>query len=153
MEGLGKYLAGHSFFEKMDRKHIDFLEDCASNARVDEGEYICREGDPAEKFFLIRHGKIAVEAHRPRKGSVIIQTLGPGDVVGWSWVFPPYEYHFDARAVELTRIVALDAKCMRNKFDLDFEFGFYMMRRLVEVIADRLQATRIQLLDVYGEKG
>jgi CRP/FNR family transcriptional regulator, cyclic AMP receptor protein len=79
-----------------------------------------------------------------------IQTLGVGEVLGWSWLFPPYRWLFDARTIELTRAIALDGKCLRAKCDEDHHLGYEMVKRFAQVIIERLQASRLQLLDVYG---
>jgi CRP-like cAMP-binding protein len=93
---------------------------------------------------------VAVEISTPERGPVIIQSLGEGDVLGWAWMMPPYRWHFDARAVELTRAIALDGRCLRERSESDHDLGFQLMRRAAHVMEERLQATRLQLLDVYG---
>lgn len=87
----------------------------------------------------------------PKRGAITIQTLSAGDVLGWSWLFPPYHTHFGARAIEPIRALSLDAKCLRNKCEEDHDLGYEFMKRFSEVVIQRLQATRLQLLDVYGE--
>jgi CRP-like cAMP-binding protein len=150
LEGL---LAEQPFFKGMDPHWIAFLAGCAANVRFDAGSYILREGAEADRFLLIRYGRVALETHVPQRGAVTIATIGKDDVVGWSWLFPPYRWTFDARALELVRAVAFDAACIRRKCEEDPAFGFVMMMRLVPVIISRLQATRLQLLDVYGSAG
>jgi hypothetical protein len=81
---------------------------------------------------------------------MMITTLGAGELVGWSWLFPPYRWHFDARATELTRTIAFDGACLRDKCEQDHDLGYELMRRFASLMLDRLQATRLQLLDVYG---
>jgi hypothetical protein len=76
--------------------------------------------------------------------------LGEGEILGWSWLIPPYNWHFDARAVELTRAIALDGKCLRNKCEQDHDLGYELLKRFAHIMEQRLQATRLQLLDVYG---
>jgi CRP-like cAMP-binding protein len=123
---------------------------CASNVKFDQGEFVFREGGDADKFYLIRHGRIALEVFTTNKGPVTLQTLGEGEVVGWSWLIPPYHWHFDARAVELTRALALDGKCLRGKCDDDHSLGYELMKRFTHIMEERLQAARLQLLDLYG---
>ncbi|MDR5684310.1 MAG: cyclic nucleotide-binding domain-containing protein [Armatimonadota bacterium] len=150
MEDLEALLARQPFFRGMDPRWIAFLAGCARNVRFNAGEYLFHEGDEAIRFLLIRHGRVALETHVPGHGPVTIQTIGADDVVGWSWLFPPYRWIFDARAVELVRAVEFEAACIRQKCDQDPAFGYVMLMRLVPVIVSRLQATRLQLLDVYG---
>jgi hypothetical protein len=109
-----------------------------------------QEGDPAHKFFLIRRGAIALEIHAPGRGPLRIETLGAGEVVGWSWLFPPHRWAMDGRALESLHVVSFDGACLRGKCEADLELGYELMRRFAAVMVDRLQATRLQLIDVYG---
>ncbi|UCD63024.1 MAG: cyclic nucleotide-binding domain-containing protein [Candidatus Zixiibacteriota bacterium] len=150
MQTLKPYLAEHPFLQGMAERHIELLVGCASNVRFDEGQYIFREGDEANEFYFIRHGKLALEVFRPHKGGIVVQTLKAGDVVGWSWLIPPYFRHFDCRAVELTRAIVLDGTCMREKCNEDYQLGYEIMKRFAHVMEDELLALRLQLLDIYG---
>lgn len=152
MENLEKILAEHRFLTGMAPEHVHLIVGCASNVRFEAGQYLFREGDQANKFYFIRQGKIAVEIRAPAKGSIVIQTLGEGEVLGWSWLIPPYEWHFDARAVELTRAFALDGKCLRTKCEEDHHLGYELLNRFTDIIEQRLHAMRLQLLDVYGKQ-
>jgi CRP-like cAMP-binding protein len=147
---LEPILAQHPFLKDLDPRHLGIIVGCASNVRFDAGAYIFREGQEANQFYIIRHGKVALELFAPERGVLTIQTLGAGEVLGWSWLFPPYQWLFDARALELTRAIALDGKCLRTKCDEDHSLGYVMVKRFAQVIIDRLQASRLQLLDVYG---
>ncbi len=93
---------------------------------------------------------MAIETYVPQRGSVMIDTYGEGDVLGWSWLVPPYNWHFDARALELTRVIALDGKCLRKKCEEDRYFGYELLKRFTKIIEQRLESIRIQLIDVYG---
>ncbi|UCD93540.1 MAG: cyclic nucleotide-binding domain-containing protein [Candidatus Zixiibacteriota bacterium] len=150
MENIERILKEHPFLEGMDEKHIKLLVGCASNVVFKAGEYIFREGEEADKFYFIRHGKVLVETFIPQKGPVIIRSRHEGEIFGWSWLVPPYKWHFDARAVELTRAIALDGKCLRGKCEEDHDLGYEIMKRFALIIAERLEATRLQLLDIYG---
>ena len=149
-ETLEPYLAEHSLFRGLSSDYVTLVSGCASNVRFAEGERIFRQGEPAERCYLIRHGMVSLEIRSPTTGPVTIQTLGPGEVLGWSWLFPPYKWHFDAQAKELTRAVALDGKCLRGKCDQDPKLGYELMKRLSALIHARMQATRLQILDIYG---
>ena len=152
MENLEKILEGHSFLAGMDPKHVEFITGCASNVSFKAGEFIIREGEDANAFYLIRHGKVMIETFVPQKGPVLIRTRDAGEVLGWSWLVPPYKWHFDARALEVTRAIALDAECLRKKCDEDHDFGYEIMKRFTAIIAERLEATRLQLMDIYGKE-
>jgi CRP/FNR family transcriptional regulator, cyclic AMP receptor protein len=150
METLEPLLAEHAFFKGMSPEYVQTLVGCASNARFTAGETIVREGDHADKFFLVRSGRVAIELFVNGRGPVTVQTLDEGDVVGWSWLVAPYVWRFDARALELTRVIALDGACLRGKCDDDPKLGYELLKRFAYVMTERLQATRLQLLDMYG---
>ncbi len=150
MQTIEEILAQHDFFRDMDPVYLKLLAGCGMNVRFDPGDYLFREGEPANTFFLIRHGQVAIELYDPRRGQLPIDTAGENEVLGWSWLYPPYKWHFSARAVSLTRAIAMDGKCLRDKCDADHDLGYDLMRRFALIIIDRLQATRLQVLDVYG---
>jgi CRP/FNR family cyclic AMP-dependent transcriptional regulator len=147
---LEPLLAEHPFLRGLEPRYLALLVGCAANVRFEAGDYIFREGEEADRFYIIRHGKVALELFTPERGALTIQTLGAGDVLGWSWLFPPYRWRFEARALELTRAIALDGACLRRKCDEDHSLGYELVKRFAHVIVERLQATRLQLLDVYG---
>lgn len=153
MENLQRILAEHPFFEGMDAAHIALLVGCASNVAFKADEYIFREGGPADTFYIVRHGRVMLETFAPQKGPVMIQTLKEDDILGWSWLIPPYRWHFDARADGQVRAIALDGKCLREKCETDHDLGYELMKRFTVVISQRLDATRLQLLDIYGNGG
>ena len=149
-ESLAQIVRAHRFFAGLDEAASRLVGGCASNARFDAGRYLFREGEPADRFYLIRHGRVALEVTAPARGAVSFQTLGPGEIVGVSWLIPPYRWSYDARALERVRAIAMDARCLRRKCDEDHDLGYDMMLRFVPVLVERLQATRLQILDVYG---
>ena len=152
METLKRILSEHAFFRGMEERYLDLLEGCASNVRFDAGEFILREGQQADIFFLIRHGMVGLEMFVPGKGAITILTVGENELVGWSWLVPPYKWRFDARALQLTRAIALDGKCLRDKSEKDHDLGYELLKRFVPIIEERLSATRLQLLNVYETK-
>ena len=149
---LESILKQHAFLQGLDRKHLKLLEGCVTNEVFKGGEFIFREGKKADKFYLLREGHVAVEIPGAERGPIVIETLGPGDVLGWSWLFSPYRWNFDAKVVKVTRAFALDARCIREKCERDHDFGFELMKRFGQVIIDRLHAARLQILDVYGKR-
>jgi len=150
MENLEKLLKEHPFFAGMKDEHVALLVGCAKNAVYKAGQFVFREGDDADSFFILRHGKVVVETFVPNRGPIAIQTREAGEVLGWSWLVLPYRWRFDARAVELTRAVVLDGKCLRDRLDKDHDLGYELMKRFSVLIAQRLEATRLQLMDIYG---
>jgi len=120
------------------------------NVRFDAGAFLFREGDPADRFYLVRRGRAAIEISAPERGGIVVETVGPGEVIGFSWLFPPYRWRFDARVLEPMTALALDGACLRGKCEEDHELGYQLVRKAADVVLERLQATRMQLLDVYG---
>lgn len=149
-EDLTDILRQHPFLLGLSDEHMKTLVGCASNVRFAEGAYLIREGELANKFYLIRAGRVALEIDVPGKGGLRIQTTGPGEILGWSWLIYPFRWHFSGVAVAETRAIALDGECLRNKCENDAHFGYEMLKRLAQVMERRLEATRLQLLDVYG---
>ncbi|HEX2291807.1 MAG TPA: cyclic nucleotide-binding domain-containing protein [Gaiellaceae bacterium] len=136
-------------FADLPEPHLATIAGCGTTAHFDEGEYLFREGDPADTFYVIRFGAVALETHVPGRGPARLVTLHDEDVLGWSWLFPPYRTHLDARALQSVGALAFDGACLRGKASDDHDLGYELMRRFAEVIMSRLQATRMQLLDVY----
>jgi CRP-like cAMP-binding protein len=148
---LEPILASHPFLKGLDPALLALLVGCASNVRFEANGVVFRDGDPANQFFLVREGKIAIEIPVPGRGEMMIQTLEGGEVLGWSWLIPPYRWRFSARAVEPTRAIALNGKCLREKFESNHHLGYELLKRFAPIIAQRVEATRMQLLDVYRE--
>jgi CRP/FNR family transcriptional regulator, cyclic AMP receptor protein len=140
-------------FEGMTPADLELIAGCGSNVRFQTGELVFRNGDDAETFYVIRHGSVALETFVPGRGPVTIETLEAGDVLGWSWLFPPYRWHFDARALSLVRATSFDGACLRGKCENDPRLGYDLMSRFAQVVIARLQWTRMRLLDVYGYAG
>jgi CRP/FNR family transcriptional regulator, cyclic AMP receptor protein len=150
IQTLEVILAKHPLFEGLEQKYLEIIVGCAKNVRFKEGEFILREGKQADTFYLVREGRIAVDIYAPNVGAITIHTIQPGEVLGWSWLMSPYRWHFDAQALEPIRAIALDGKCIRNKCEENKDLGYELMKRFSQVIVQRLQATQMQLLDVYN---
>ncbi|HSN81435.1 MAG TPA: cyclic nucleotide-binding domain-containing protein [Polyangiales bacterium] len=136
-------------FSDMQDDHIATIASCAKNMRFHAGQKIYAEGDPADKFLIVREGRVAIDIETPHRGVLTVQTVGPDEVVGWSWLFPPYTWHYNARAVRDTRAIALDGKCLRDKIEYDPKLGYELMKRFSAVMVSRLEAMRMQLMDIY----
>jgi CRP/FNR family transcriptional regulator, cyclic AMP receptor protein len=149
-EDLSEILHKQPFVNDLEDKHLHTLVGCAANLYFPDGTYLFHEGEAAEMFYLIRSGRIALEMHGGKKGIMRILTMGPGESGGWSWLLSPYRWHFDACVVDNARVLALDGKCLRKKCETDHDFGYEMLKRLTQVLQRRVEATRLQLLDVYG---
>jgi CRP-like cAMP-binding protein len=148
-EDLTEVIRQHPFLADLSKVHMEVLVGCASNVHFAEGSYAIREGEIANKFYLIRTGLVALESVVNARRRIRIQTVGPGEVLGWSWLVRPYRWHFNGLAVAEVRAIALDGECLRNKCENDHDFGYEMLSRFSRVIERRLEATRMQLLDLY----
>lgn len=149
-ENLTGMLRQHPFLAGIVDHHMDVILGCASNVRFAEGSYLIHEGQLANKFLLVRTGRVALETDVNARGPLRIATVGPGEVLGWSWLISPFRWHFSGLAVAEVSAIALDGDCLRTKCESDHDFGFEMLRRLSQVMERRLEATRLQLMDVYG---
>ena len=150
MDGLERIVGEHRLFAGLGQGFIDLAAGCAKNVVFKADEYLFHAEDPADWIFLIRHGRVALELVTPGRGAMQYETLGEGEVVGLTWLLPPYRWGFDARAIEMTRAIALDARCLRDKCEADPALGYAILKRFLPVLVQRLQATRLQMLDVYG---
>jgi len=145
-------LEDFDFFQEIDSHLLDIISSNAKIKEFDTGKYICRDGEEANVFYLILKGKVALEVNVHSKDSLVLQTLGNGNVLGWSWLFKPYLWNVDARTTEKTKVLELDGKLIRHECEKNHEFGYTLLTKLANVFVNRLQATRLQLLDVYGKK-
>lgn len=150
METIEDLLESHPFFAGLGPYALELIAGCASNVHFDAGSLIFDEGEPASRFYVIRDGRVALEVHSPGKGPLIIDTMDGGEVLGWSWLVPPYQYFASARAVTPVRATALDGTCLRGKCEADTDLGYQLLKRVTTVMYQRLQSTRIRLLDIYG---
>ncbi len=150
---LAPVVAGHPFLQGLSAGHLDRLSECAMHTQFMRGQLIFSEGDLAGRFYLIRDGRVALESRL--KGGVVvpIQVLGAGDVLGWSWLFPPYYWHFDARAVEATRAIFFHGTRLRAECEADHDFGYELIKRLAAVAIGRMQAARQQVLALHRRNG
>jgi CRP/FNR family cyclic AMP-dependent transcriptional regulator len=151
MQTLEPILAEHPFFKGLRPEYLQLVTGCASNVRFEAGTYIFHEGEEASQFYLIREGKIALEIFAAQHGPITIETIEAGEVLGWSWIFPPYRWHFSGRIFEPTRAIVLDGKCLRAKGEADHDLGYELMKRVAQIMMERLQATRLRLLDIYSD--
>ncbi len=150
IKSIADLLAAHPLFKGLDPEITDLLEGCAKNVHFQAGDYLFKVDEPAETFYLLRAGDVAMELRMPGRGRLIVETVHPGHVVGASWILPPYRWRFDARAVGTVRTTSIDATCLRDKCDADPSLGYQVMQRFLPIIAERLQNTRMRLLDLYA---
>ncbi len=144
-QALENAIKAHPLLAGLRADQLRALKDNAMMVRYQSGEVIFREGDPANRFYLIQHGKVVLESRRRDGEPVLIQSIGPGDVLGWSWLFPPYYWHFDARAVEPTEAIFFYGTRLREQCEDDHDLGYELLKRMTQVVIQRLQATRQRL--------
>ncbi len=150
MRTIDQLIAESPTFEGLPKEQLELIAGCAWNERIAAGTLMLREGEHAERFYLIRHGTVSLEIDAPGRGSLLIQTLHDGEVVGWSWLFAPHRWAMDGRAITDCSVVAFDGTCLRGKCEADHELGYQLMKRFAANLIDRLQGTRMQLIDIYG---
>lgn len=145
-------LAAQPFFEEIDSCYLKQIADAVSYETVDQGDYLFRVGDKADRFYLIESGKINILTEKlenqdfDQPAPVAIQTLGAGEVVGWSWFLEPYEWRFDAKVVEgPAKLITVEAKHLRAQCEEDPTLGYEILKRLLGAVSERLTATRMQL--------
>lgn len=150
METLEPILAEHPFLTGLEPEHLQLLAECASLVNFNPGQMIFTEGQTTKHFYLIRYGRVAIEVHTARRGAITLTTLGEGELLGWSWILSPHQWHVDARATELTRAIALDFSCVLRHCEANHDLGYEFMKRFALVLAQSLRFLKLQLVDVYG---
>ena len=146
-QSLVRDIAGHPFCRGLSVRHVQILIDSAMETEFAAGQLIFREGDIANRFYLLQAGQVALESSAREREPILIQTVGAGDVLGWSWLFPPYYWHFDARAVERTTAIFFYGTRLREQCEADHDLGYELIKRISLILLNRLQATRRQLLE------
>lgn len=148
IQALEPVLQQYPFFDGLSDAHLKTIASSAKDLHFPEQHIIFHEGDFANEFYVICDGLVAVELQTP-SGATTLQTVDKGEVLGWSWLSPPYRWHFNARTLRPTHALALDGNLLRNKCQEDRDLGYEVLKRFVDLIASRLDATRLQLLDIY----
>jgi CRP-like cAMP-binding protein len=150
VQTIEQYLPQHPFFAGLEQPVVALLAGCAVNAHFRPDRYLFHEGEPADTFYLIRHGRVSLEVRAPAGPAVTVDSAHDGDVVGWSWLVPPHRWLFDARATDETSVIAFDGACLRGKCETDPAVAYALLQRVVGVMSDRLHSARVRLLDLYG---
>ena len=148
---LATRVALHPFLTGMSRTHLALLADCAIAAHFEKGQTILREGEFAKGVYLIESGEVVLESGEESGEPVVVDTIGPGDPLGWSWMFPPYIWRFTARAVEPIDAIFFDGTTLREYCEKDHSLGYELLKRTTLVMLRRLQATRDRMLSILQE--
>lgn len=152
MKGLTEVLSEHPFFADLSPAQLAVVAGCAQIASYKRGEFLFTYGREAEHFFVLRRGRVSLEMTAPGREPFRFQTAGPGEVIGWSWLFPPHRSQFDARAVDDVGVIRFDGRCLRGKCDDDTALGYALLKRFARVLVQRFADARLQLIDVYGKQ-
>lgn len=139
-----------SFFRDLSPRQLAEIDPASTEVTFRAGEFVFRENDYAQSFYIVTAGAVSLEIFVPGKGAVTVATVHEGEALGWSWLFAPYHRSCDARALQPTNAIAFDAPCLRSICEADHGLGYALVCRIAHTIAQRLQATRVQLVDLYG---
>lgn len=147
---MAALLGEQPFFDGMRPMHLERLSYYAKRRAFRPGSHIFHEGGHADRFWVVREGRVQLDTHLPGRPDAVVETLGPGAVLGWSWLFPPHTWHFGATALDTIHTVELEGTGVFRLCREDPEIGYELTRRFMRVVVDRLQATRVRLIDVYS---
>jgi len=153
MRTAGQLLAEHPFFEGMDDAALDLIEGCTRLEHYRPEQFLFREAEAADQFFLLRSGHVALECHAPGRPAYVLDSVAAGGVVGWSWLVPPYRWFCDGRATEEVSALVVDGRCLRAKCEENPALGYALLQRVAHVMYQRLQSARVRLQDLYGVPG
>lgn len=146
---LQDVIVSHPFFKNLNSKHVHLLTDCAAVERFGPGQELFHEGQAADRFYIIQKGRVALETFVPRVGPTTVQTIEAGGAVGWSWLYPPYQWQFSARAVDPVEAVVFGAASLRDKAEKHHKFGYDLLLRVGRVMLETLQSARRRLVEFY----
>jgi len=149
-ESMAARVALHPFLAGMNHTQIALLTDCATPVHFEKGQIILREGEMANRFYLIESGKVVLESSDGLGNPVGIDTIGAGDLLGWSWMFPPYVWHFTARAVETTEAIFFYGTILREYCERDSSLGYELFKRMAPIMLRRLQWARKKIVTIHS---
>ena len=143
-------LSGHAFLGSMRTEHLNKIAECAKYVEFSRGQYVFRQGEAAEHFYLILDGTIEVELFSAAGGPVVLQKLSKGSVLGWSWIIAPYLWRFDARVLQPVKALEVDAVRLRGMMMKDPSLGYEILHRFIYTVCERLESERLQLVELYA---
>ena len=147
------YLSTQGFFSGLSPEFIGFLARCASERQIEPGEVLFRQGERAHHFYLIRNGSIAIEIPAITGPTLTVQSLGAGQILGWSWLIPPYQWNFQARAEEPMALLAFDGDAVLARCEVEPKFGYTLLKRFASLMAERLGVARQSMMDQWNPPG
>jgi len=152
-QSIAEYLYHHPFFSGMEDSHIKFLADSAVETRISEGGILFRQGKPADKFYLLRSGQVSVQVPALVGPVLEIQRIGEGQLLGWSWLIPPYKWNFQARVEADSTFLEFDGRAVLARCEEDAKFGYALLKRFAALMSDRLEAARQKMMDEWNPPG
>jgi len=152
-QSIEDYLSGHAFFSKMDSSYLKFLSDSVTELRIKKGDVLFKHGNRADKFYLLRNGQISIQVPALMGPTLEIQTLGEDQILGWSWLIPPYMWSFQARAMEDSDLLEFDGSAILARCEEDPNFGYELFKRFAALMSERLDAARQKMMDEWNPPG
>jgi CRP/FNR family transcriptional regulator, cyclic AMP receptor protein len=152
-QSIGDYLSTRAFFSELDQDYMKFLADSATEMRIKKGDVLFQQGERADKFYLLRKGQVSVQVPALMGPVLEIQTLGEGQMLGWSWLIPPYRWNFQARALEDSDLLEFDGSAILARCEKDPKFGFELFKRFAALMSERLDAARQKMMDAWNPPG
>ena len=147
------YLSTHTFFSGLNDNFMKFLSNAATELQIKKGDVLFQQGDSADKFFLLRKGQVSIQVPALVGPALDIQTLGENQLLGWSWLIPPYRWNFLARAVEDSDLLEFDGSAILARCEEDSEFGYELFKRFASLMSERLDAARQKMMDQWNPPG
>jgi len=152
-QSIEDYLPTHAFFSELDDSFMKFLSDSATELKIKKGDVLFRQGERADKFYLLRNGQMSVQVPALMGPTLEIQTLGEDQMLGWSWLIPPYRWNFQARALEDSDLLEFDGSAILARCEEDPKFGYELLKRFATLMSERLDAARQKMMDEWNPSG
>ncbi len=152
-QSIEDYLPTHAFFSELDHSFMKFLSDSATELKIKKGDVLFRQGERADKFYLLRNGQMSVQVPALMGPTLEIQTLGEDQMLGWSWLIPPYRWNFQARALEDSDLLEFDGSAILARCEEDPKFGYELLKRFATLMSERLDAARQKMMDEWNPSG
>jgi len=152
-QSIEDYLSTHTFFSGLNDNFMKFLLNATTELQIKRGEVLFQQGGRADKFFLLRNGQVSIQVPALEGPALDIQTLGENQILGWSWLIPPYRWNFLARAVEDSDLLEFDGNAILARCEEDPEFGYELFKRFASLMSERLDAARQKMMSQWDPPG
>ena len=153
MQSKDDYLSAHAFFAGLNEDYLKFLAEYATEKQIAKGDVLFQQGKAADKFYLVRSGRVSVQVPALVGPVLELQVLGENQVLGWSWLIPPYRWNFVARALEDTVVLEFDGSAILERCEKDPKFGYELFKRFTALMSERLDAARQKMMDQWNPPG